>query len=38
VIDAFVAWQKTIRFGGTTLHRDSNEAAPSGAASVLTRC
>src|ERR1035437_2181807 len=36
VIDAFVAWQKTVRFDGSTLHRDSNEAAPSGAASVLT--
>jgi hypothetical protein len=33
VIDAFVAWQKTVRLGGTNLHRDSNEAAPSGAAS-----
>src|ERR1035437_4725803 len=36
VIDAFVAWQKTVRFDGSALHRDSNEAAPSGAASVLT--
>src|SRR5450759_3969706 len=36
VIDAFVAWQKKVRFAGSTLHRDSNEAAPSGAVSVLT--
>src|SRR5665213_125973 len=37
VIDALETWQKTDRFGGPFLHRDSIEAAPPGAASNIFR-
>jgi len=30
-----VARQKSVRFGGSHLHRDSNEAVPSGTASYF---